>query len=32
MIPYLMVHIVVIFLITYLPFLSMTLPKLAGFY
>jgi len=32
MIPFLAVHIVVIFLITYLPFLSMTLPKLAGFY
>ncbi|HIJ57476.1 MAG TPA: TRAP transporter large permease [Deltaproteobacteria bacterium] len=32
MIPYLLVHIAVIFLITYLPFLSMTLPKIAGFY
>ena len=32
LIPYLLVHIAVIFLITYLPFLSMTLPKLAGFY
>ncbi len=32
LIPYLLVHIVVIFLITYLPFLSMTLPKIAGFY
>lgn len=32
MIPYLLVHVVVIFLITYLPFLSMTLPKIAGFY
>ncbi len=32
MAPYLLVHIVVIFLITYLPFLSMTLPKIVGFY
>ncbi len=32
MIPYLLVHVAVIFLITYLPFLSMTLPKIAGFY
>jgi TRAP-type C4-dicarboxylate transport system permease large subunit len=32
LIPYLLVHIVVIFLITYLPFLSMTLPKIVGFY
>ena len=29
--PFLLVHIVVIFLITYLPFLTMTLPRLLGF-
>ncbi|MCB1717298.1 MAG: TRAP transporter large permease [Candidatus Competibacteraceae bacterium] len=30
--PFLLVHIIIIFLITYFPALSMTLPKLLGFY
>lgn len=32
MAPYLVVHLIVILLITYLPFLTMTLPKLFGYY
>ena len=32
LVPYLLVHVVVILLITYFPFLTMTLPKLAGYY
>jgi tripartite ATP-independent transporter DctM subunit len=32
MAPFLIIHIVVIFLVTYFPFLTMTLPKLFGFY
>ena len=32
MAPYLLVHMVVIFLITYFPFLTMTLPKIAGYF
>lgn len=32
MAPYLVVHLIVIFMITYMPFLTMTLPKLFGYY
>ncbi|MCB1810025.1 MAG: TRAP transporter large permease, partial [Candidatus Competibacteraceae bacterium] len=32
LLPFLLVHLVIIFLITYFPALSMTLPKLLGFY
>ncbi|MBT8361927.1 MAG: TRAP transporter large permease [Deltaproteobacteria bacterium] len=32
MAPYLVVHLIVIFMITYMPFLTMTLPKIFGYY